>query len=391
MDRIKATVDELTAAAVLGESWEPALAQLSYACGAHGAVMMRGALRRRDCAHHVLATITTDEMTELVQAYVAGRRPPNSRYGRVQYGPVARFRIDHDDYSEAELARDPYYQEFLRPAGYFWHANLPLTLGRDEFVELSLKRLHKAGPYRRGDAALLDAVVPDLLLAARIAKYTLDAEARGMARHLAQSGAPVFELDSWGRVLSRHTAAEADPALPLRVIRRRLIASERAAQGALDRAIAQVLAVPGASALVPLTGPQGRRCFLQILPVAGRARDIFLSAAALGVVIDGSGPQPRIRLDPATVAQAFTLTDREAAVACLIAEGTTLTGAARAHADRDRARSPAQRLREDRSQSAGRARRAARAAGHSSDELRATGTGSQSQKNTPSFTGWRPS
>jgi DNA-binding CsgD family transcriptional regulator len=328
MDRIRATVDELTAAAIVGDGWEPALAQFSYAAGARGAVMMRGAVRMRDCAHHVLATITTDDMTELVNAYVAGRRPPNSRYSRVQYDTAARFRFDHDDYTDAELARDPYYQEFLRPAGYFWHANLPLTLGRDEFVELSLKRLHKAGPYRREDAAILDAVVPDLLLAARIAKYTLDAEARGMARHLGQCGAPVFELDSWGRVLSRHPAAEGNPALPLRVIRRRLVTSDRAAQPALDRAIARVLAVPGATALVPLNEPRSRYGFLQILPVPGRARDIFLSAAALAVLIDDGAP-PRIALDPAAVAHAFALTEREAAVACLIADGAALAEVAR--------------------------------------------------------------
>jgi DNA-binding CsgD family transcriptional regulator len=328
MDRIKAAVDDVTAAAILGDGWEPALAQLSYACGARGAVLMRGAVHMRNCAHHVLATITTDDMAELVQAYVAGRRPPNSRYSRVQYDSAARFRFDHDDYTDAELARDPYYQEFLRPAGYFWHANLPLTLGHDEFVELSLKRLHQAGPYQREEATLLDAVVPDLLVAARLAKYTLDAEARGMARLLTQQGAPVFELDSWGRALSRHPAAEADPALPLRVIGRRLVAGHRAAQPALDRAIARVLAGPSATALVPLTGPQGRRCFLQILPVPGRARDIFLSAAALAVLIDGGAP-PRIRLDAAAVAQAFALTDREAAVTCLIAEGATLAEVAR--------------------------------------------------------------
>jgi DNA-binding CsgD family transcriptional regulator len=327
MDRIRAAVDDVMAAAVLGDGWEPALAQFSYASGARGAVLMRGAVRMRDCAHHVLATITTGDMAELVQAYVAGRRPPNSRYSRVQYGPVARFRVDHDDYTDAELRRDPYYQEFLRPAGYFWHANLALTNGRDEFVELSLKRRFEAGPYQRADAALIDAVVPDLLVAARLAKYTLDGEARGMARLLAQRGTPVFELDSRGRVLSRHAAAE-DAACPLRVIGRRLVATDRTAQPALDRAIARVLAVPGATALAPVTGPPGGRHFLQVLPAPGRARDIFLSAAALAVLIDGGEPPPCIRLDPATVAQAFALTDREAAVTCLLAEGATLADVA---------------------------------------------------------------
>jgi DNA-binding CsgD family transcriptional regulator len=327
MDRIKAAVDDVMAAAILGGGWEPALAQFSHASGARGAVLMRGAVRMPNCAHHVLAVITTDDMAELVQAYVAGRRPPNSRYSRVQYGSAARFRVDHDDYTDAELQRDPYYQEFLRPAGYFWHANLPLTLGRDEFVELSLKRRIEAGPYQRADVALIDAVVPDLLVAARLAKYTLDAEARGMARLLEQRGTPVFELDSWGRVLSRHAAAE-DAAGPLRVIRRRLVASDRAAQPALDRGVARVLAVPGATALVPLTGLQGGRCFLQVLPVPGRARDIFLSTAALAVLIDGGEPPPWVRLDVATVAYAFALTDREAAVTCLLAEGATIADVA---------------------------------------------------------------
>jgi DNA-binding CsgD family transcriptional regulator len=327
MDRIKAAVDDVMAAAILGDGWEPALAQFSYACGARGAVLMRGAVRMRNCAHHVLAVITTDDMAELVQAYVAGRRPPNSRYSRVQYGSVARFRVDHDDYTDAELRRDPYYQEFLRPAGYFWHANLALTNGRDEFVELSLKRRLEAGAYQRADAAMLDAAVPDLLVAARIAKYTLDAEARGMARLLAQRGAPVFELDSWGRALSRHAAAE-DAAGALRVIGRRLVASDRAAQPALDRAVARVLAVPGATALVPLMGPQGQCYFLQLLPAPGRARDIFRSAAALAVLINDE-PPPRIRLDAATVAHVFRLTGREASVTCLLAEGATLADVAR--------------------------------------------------------------
>jgi DNA-binding CsgD family transcriptional regulator len=320
LDRIKATVDAVMAAAVLGDGWEDALAGFSDAAGAHGAVLMRNRTNR------LVAAVTTAEIAETVRAFAAGHAPPSSRYSRVRYGPTAGFRIDHDDYTDDELARDPFYQEFLRPVGYFWHANLALTDGRDEVVELSLKRLHKAGPYQRADAAMLDMVVPDLLVAARLAKYTLDAEARGMTRLLERRGAPVFELDSWGRVLSREAVAQADG--PLRVIGRRLAANP-CEQPSLDRAIARVLAVPGATALVPLTGPQGRRCFLQILPVPGRARDIFLSAAALAVLINGDVPPPGNRLDAGTVAEALALTHREAAVACLIAQGATLADVGR--------------------------------------------------------------
>jgi DNA-binding CsgD family transcriptional regulator len=321
LDRIKAAIDDVMAAAVLGEGWEQALDRFSHASGAHGAVLMRNR------AHHMMAAITTEEVAEAVRAFAAGRAPPNSRYSRVKYGRTVGFRVDHDDYTDADLARDPFYQEFLRPVGYFWHANLALAIDREELVELSLKRRIEAGPYDRADAVMLDALIPDLLVAARFAKYTLDAEARGMARLLEQRGAPVFELDSWGRVLSRRAVVEADGASPLRVVGRRLVTTDPAAQPALDRGVARVLAAPGATALVPLTGPQDRRCFLQILAVPGRARDIFLSAAALAVLIEGD-PAPRLRLDASTVAQAFALTDREAAVTCLLAEGATIADVA---------------------------------------------------------------
>ena len=69
VDRIKAAVDDVMAAALLGDGWEQALAGLSYASGAHGAVLMRNR------AHHMLAAITTEEMAEIVQGLRGGSRP----------------------------------------------------------------------------------------------------------------------------------------------------------------------------------------------------------------------------------------------------------------------------------------------------------------------------
>ena len=68
----------MTAAAILGEGWEPALAQFSYVCGARGAVLMRGAVGMRNCAHHVLAVITTDDMAELREGL--RRRPQAAEF-----------------------------------------------------------------------------------------------------------------------------------------------------------------------------------------------------------------------------------------------------------------------------------------------------------------------
>jgi DNA-binding CsgD family transcriptional regulator len=323
LDRIKDAVEEIKAAAILGDGWEDALNRFAYASGAHGAVLMRNR------GNHLVAAITTDEVAEAVNAFAAGEAPPNSRYRRLQYDRLPAFRVDHDDYTNAELARDPFYQEFLRAVGFFWHANVPLVIGRNDIVELSLKRRIQFGPYDRADAAILDTLVPDLLTASRLAKHTLDAEARGMARLLEQRGTPVFQLDSWGRVLSKYSSTERDPACPVQVIGRRLIAGDPVAQPLLERAIERVRASPRSHALVPLTGSQDRRYFLQLLSVPGRAREVFLSAAALAVLIDAGDPPLRIALDAPMVAHAFALTDREADVACLLAEGMTIAAVAR--------------------------------------------------------------
>ncbi|MBV9592052.1 MAG: helix-turn-helix transcriptional regulator [Hyphomicrobiales bacterium] len=306
----------VTTAALVGEGWEEALHRFAYASGAHGAVLMRNRPDR------MLSAITTEEVAETVWAFAAGRAPPSSRYRVVRVGPKIGFRVDHDDYSQDQLNRDPFYQEFLRPAGFFWHANAALTFDRDECVELSLKRRIQSGPYQREDAVALNAVLGQLRAAARLATQTLSHEATGVATLLRNRGDALYQLDAGGRVLSTEAFAALDkPDCPISVIGRRLRSRDAGAQAALDRAVAMAVARPGATVLTPLTSDNTHRHFLQIVPVPGRARDIFHCAAAIAVVIDVRDPPRRRRLDPATIGAALALTDREANVACLLAEG----------------------------------------------------------------------
>jgi DNA-binding CsgD family transcriptional regulator len=316
MDGMKEAVDGITASALLGEGWEEALHRLAYACGAHGAVLMRNNPKR------MLAAVTSEEVADTVSAFAAGRAPPSSRYRRVVVGPRIGFRVDHDDYKQEQLDRDPFYQEFLRPVGFFWHANVALTFGREEFVELSLKRRIERGPYQRDDALALDSLLPALRAAARLATRALDSQAFGISTLLRDRGDPLYQLDHRGRVLSTEgIEATSDANHPICVVAGRLRAREGRAQPAIDRAVAAAIARPGAVGLAPLDGDGRRRRFLQVVPVPGRARDIFLSAAAVAVLIDAGSPAPSRRLGAATLVEAFGLTDREADVASLIAEG----------------------------------------------------------------------
>ena len=309
----------VTTAALLGEGWEEALHRFAYASGAHGAVLMRNRPDR------MLSAITTEEVAETVWAFAAGRAPPSSRYRVVRVGPKIGFRVDHDDYSQDQLNRDPFYQEFLRPAGFFWHANAALTFDRDECVELSLKRRIHSGPYQEEDAIALNSALPQLRAAARLATQTLGNEATAVSALLRGRGDFLYQLDASGRVISTEALEALDKAdHPISVIGRRLRSRDASVQPTLDRAVAMAVARPGTTTLASLTGDNTRRHFLQIVPVPGRARDIFHCAAAIAVVIDVRNP-PRYRLlDPVTIGEALALTDREADVACLLAEGVAL-------------------------------------------------------------------
>lgn len=321
--RLAVAADGFLAAAFLGEGFEPALAALAFACGARDAVLMRNAPNR------LIMAFATDGASEAVAEYTAGKAPPNSRYARVRTSLAGGFRVDHDDYSTEDLATDPYYQDFLRPQGVFWHANAILADSSGDCLELSLKRRHRLDAYQRSDALLLDKVLPDLRAAARIARANLDARAEGMASLLALRGCWTIELDGAGRPRPGPWIGGIDRSSPLQVAGRRLAAAEPAEQSALDRAVAAATTQPARLGLALLTAPNGERFVLQVHPVPGRLRDLFLSATALAVVIPRDRAPALAEPQAAALASAFDLTSREAEVAVMLSLGQDLPAIAR--------------------------------------------------------------
>jgi DNA-binding CsgD family transcriptional regulator len=313
IDALKHSAAEFTSAALLGEGWEHFLSCLSRAAGARGAVIMRN--RKRV----MVSVIASEDVQEQVADYRAGRAPPNSRQVRASHEYSKGFRLDHDDYTPEEMARDPYYQEFLRPNGFFWHANVRLDDAPGEEIALSLKRGISAGPFERADQEALNSILPELRAATRIARRVLDSETAGMVRLLHQRGDPMFELDAWGRVLRAHMSND-DRTSAIQVMRDRLVAADRLAQPRLERGVAMAVASPGTPAMIPLPDTAGGRYFLQIVPVGGRARDIFLAAAAVAVLIDLK-PRHQVGYFGGALRDAFALTDREVDVALMLGDG----------------------------------------------------------------------
>jgi DNA-binding CsgD family transcriptional regulator len=316
--RLKASVDDLVAATFLGEDWTQPLAELAAASGARDAVLMRNTDNR------MVKSVATDGAAEMVEVFAAGRAPPNSRYSRVRIGLKDGFRIDQDDYRQDELARDPYYQEFLRPAGLFWHANAVLDDRQGEQVELSFKRGSAQQPYVRAEARALDRVLGDLRAASRLARQLHDTETRGVVQMLKGRGPLIFVLDRWGRVMETHAGRDTMD-VPLDVIGRHLATTDRMCQPAVDRALATALAADDPQiALAAISGDDDRRFLLQVHPLRGRARDLFLAASAVAVVIERDRRPGYLRASSHALVPLFGLTEREADVVCLRAEGMEL-------------------------------------------------------------------
>lgn len=314
--RLKTAAGGLMAAALLSDGWESALSRLADSAGARDAVLMRNDVDR------MVAGIATEGVAEAVTAFAAGRAPPNARYAAMRVNAADGFRVDHDDFTDDQLAADPFYNEFLRPIGLFWHANAVLSGNRRSYLELSFKRRIEFGPYQRADAVALNCILPEVRAAAAIAGMRLDALAQGMADVFRGRGSMVFKLNERGR-LAEDESGEWSRASPLTKVDGRLKAVERAAQAALDEAISAAIAVPGRTGILALSSSDGAGYFLQVHPVPGRAHEVFSTTAAVAVLIAREPPAER-RADISLVGQAFGLTEREIDIAWLLCNGFDL-------------------------------------------------------------------
>lgn len=316
-DKAIAAAGEVLAAALLGDGWTEALQRLADATEAGGVTLMRLHQARP------LAAIASTDWREADAALLGGHAPASPRRFFPDHVFGHGFLGDTNVWAIEEFQRDAYFQDFLRPRGVFFHAKARLLVDGDERISVSLKRRSSLGPYEPKDIAVLDAVLTQLRASVRIARRVLDAETFGMVRLLHRRGEPVFELDQQGGVLRVH-GSQAEH-LGLLVRNRRLTATESRWQPQLDRAVTAAARSPQRPALVVIANSCGERRFLQIVPVTGRARDVFHAAAAIAVLIELAPRSAISRPFLAAIRGAMGLTTREAQIAALLAEGLSLT------------------------------------------------------------------
>jgi DNA-binding CsgD family transcriptional regulator len=226
-----------------------------------------------------------------------------------------------------DIARHPYYQEFLAPHGLRWFAGVLVASG-DERWCLSLQRSIAQGPFTPQETKRLALLSKSLSSAAALARALGFARADAALGAFEVSGSAVVLLDRFGQVLRANGAAERMLRSDPRIERRRIVSADHDATSALDRALHAVLWNRSASALmapVPLPRPDQRPVLAYPIRLAAVSADALAACQALLVLVD---PDERPRPPEAALRSGFGLTGAEARLALHLAAGEALDDAA---------------------------------------------------------------
>lgn len=329
---LAAAANGMIEAALLGLDWAQPMDAFAKAAGALGLTLVRETpTGPRPGPAHSACLVATQGVAAPVSRYLGGRAPPDPRLARVSPTLAQGFVTDFDCFRAEEIAKDPFYQEFLRPEGLQWHACARLAgSAREPQLYLSLKREADRGPYGAGEVKEMNRVLPHLRAAASMAQAVFRAEARGRGRTLLERGMAAIELDDCGRIVNASNAAEPILRCGLASRASRLVAPQEAEQAKLDAAIVRSLAPTRLPGCAVLSGRcENTRLILRTLPVTGAARDVFCGISVV-VHVTVLAPPTAVADDRVQLLRdVLGLTMAEARVVFLVGQGVSVERSAR--------------------------------------------------------------
>ena len=245
------------------------------------------------------------------------------RVNRLLGARHAGFLTEHDVYTDDELVADPFYRDFLWPAGFGWGAGMAIPLPTGDTVILGLERVRERGPVEAAIIQKLDTLRPHLARGAFLSARLQLERARIASETLALIGLPALVIDDRGKVLAanrliemltEHVRFRAMDRISLRD--RRADAILQQTIGTLDQDhAAQVRSFA-------LRGEEpGAAMVAHVVPIRGTARDIFVRCAGMLIITPVTAPQaPPVEL----IQSLFDLSPAEARVARRLAAGSTV-------------------------------------------------------------------
>jgi hypothetical protein len=180
--------------------------------------------------------------------------------------------VDQDCISEAEMAREAYYEEFLRPIGLRWFAGLGLRIEGDIWCA-AVQGTAKRGPFQTSDTEALLAVQTQIEIAAKRSASLGAERAANWADAFEQVGRAVVGINVFSRAVQISPSAEILLCgSELRIRNGRLVAADpdadRQLAASIDAALAYDPWVPRPMPR-PVTIRRGRKAmlFVDVLPM----------------------------------------------------------------------------------------------------------------------------
>ena len=228
---LAAVESAFVAAALEPSRWNAAMDVAARATGSFGAILIRGPNLRGP--HYPY----TESLQRPTEAYT--KDGWFKRDLRDKLLPVVRRRgvgSEFDFITPDEMARHPYYQEFLAPHGMRWFAGVMVGDGKDVSV-LSLQRSIAQGPFSPHELRRLAGLSRRLSSAAELAIAFGLTRAELALETFETSGSAAAMIDHNGQVLKLNASAERLLGSDLDVVGRRIVSFNADATAALDRAL----------------------------------------------------------------------------------------------------------------------------------------------------------
>ena len=302
--------EAFAAAAADPSRWDAAMEEAARGTGSFGAALVP--IRGR--SPHLPASET---LRPAIEAYIGeGWVHRDERYRAVPAMLRDGVASDINVAPAEELARNPFYQEFLRPQGLASFAVVRVSQ-REDVWGLSLQRTEEQGPFSAHELRRLAGLSRRLAGAAELASALQGARVKAALDALEAARSAAAVIDRAGEVLRLNAHAERLLGPDLAIVQRRIVSPSREATQALERGLNRLIWLNKREAFEPavvLPRQHGRPilAYPSRFPGGSSIRKGFALAQAIVTFVDLEARFPSVASD---AAQAFRLTPAEARLA----------------------------------------------------------------------------
>lgn len=301
-------------------AWVSVLDDITMAAGANVSSLMRKPMASPD----VSVIAVNQEAEPFLKHYMdGGWHKADLRTRAIPKLLRTGIGVDQDFTTTDEIARHPYYQEFLGPFGLRWWAGMGFRSGDDVWC-LAVQRRTEKGYFDLDEQAMLASMCACLSDAAVISKAVGQAQLATMTDALDLVAQPALVMGRDGQILRENAAAERVFDSSFYVAGRRLIVRDRQAAADLAALVGEARCSTDkflASRQIVVQRGDRRPVVIDMHGLSGAAAEPFAGGRALLLLTD-LDERPRLGRDRA--ARVFGLTPAEAALAVVVGRGDSL-------------------------------------------------------------------